>query len=312
MPGSAIHSIENAITSGRFVVIDGGTGTELERRGADMHSDVWCAMATLSNPETLRGVHEDYIRAGAKIITANTFSSSLNMLGPAGLADRFDEANRVAVEIALEARDRMNANETVAVAGSMSHQLPLIPGSGRRDPEKVPPAEVVASNHREMAAMLAGLGVDLIMLEMMSDPALANPAIAAAKSTGLPVWVGYSCRENGKGEPVSWTIDSLPIADMVRQIPPDRGDVAGVMHTSVSLISASIKAVRKLHPGPIAVYPDTGHFEMPSWVWTDAIAPADFGDMAVGWVEEGAQILGGCCGTGVEHIEALVEALARR
>ena len=312
MSGSAFDSIEKAITTGQVVVIDGGTGTELERRGADMHSDVWCAMATLSHPAMLRGVHEDYIRAGARIITANTFSSSLNMLGPAGLADRFQEANRVAVEIALEARDRMNANQTVAVAGSMSHQLPLIPGSDRRDPEKVPPAEIVASNHREMAAILADFGVDLIMLEMMSDPALANPAITAARTTGLPVWVGYSCRENDQGEIVSWTIDSLPIEEMLREIPPGHTDVAGVMHTSVSLISASIKAFRKQHQGPIAVYPDTGHFEMPSWVWTDSIDPANFGEMAMRWVDEGAQILGGCCGTGVEHIEALVEAMVRR
>ena len=51
---------------------------------------------------------------------------------------------------------------------------------------------------------------------------------------------------------------------------------------------------------------------MPSWRWTDAITPGDFGEMALNWVDEGAQIIGGCCGTGVGHIEALVEKLARR
>ena len=305
-------SIQKDIAAGEVVVIDGGTGTELERRGANMHSDVWCAMATLSHPDLLRGVHEDYIRAGSRIITANTFSSSLSMLGPAGLAERFRELNRRAVEIAFEARDRMNANHEVAVAGSMSHQMPLVAGTDRRDPDRIPAAGVVAANHREMAAMLADLGVDLLMLEMMSDPVLANPAVAAARATGLPVWVGYSCRINPEGEPFSWTDDELSLPAMIRQISPAGVHAAGIMHTRVPLISKAIEIIRAEYPGAIAVYPDTGHFEMPSWVWTDAIAPRDFGEQALTWLDEGAQIIGGCCGTGVEHIEALVEALARR
>ena len=219
MTGSALDSIQKDIAVGNVLVIDGGTGTELERRGADMHSDVWCAMATLSSPDVLRGVHEDYIRAGSRIITANTFSSSLNMLGPAGLADQFQQLNRLAVEIALEARDRMNANDKVAVAGSVSHQLPLIPGTDRRDPDKVPPAATVAANHREIASVLAGYGVDLLMLEMMSDPALANPAVAAARATGLPVWLGYTCRKSVRYGAASWTLDDMAMEEMIRRSP---------------------------------------------------------------------------------------------
>ena len=140
MTASAYGSIQHDLDAGTAIVIDGATGTELERRGAAMNSDVWCAMATLSDPEILRSVHQDYIGAGARVIAANTFSAGLNMLGPAGLGEHFEDIVRIAVEMAFEARDRMNATERVAVAGSMSHQMPLPPGTDQRDSRSLPSA----------------------------------------------------------------------------------------------------------------------------------------------------------------------------
>ena len=162
-----------------------------------------------------------------------------------------------------------------------------------------------------MAKTLAGHGVDLIMLEMMSDPAYANSALEAAKATGLPVWIGYSCRKSERGNAVSWTDPNLDVAGMLEAMPPGKADAAGIMHTGVSLIRPCIKAVRERYPGPVMAYPDTGHFEMPKWVRTDVIKPVDYTRAARDWIDEGAQIIGGCCGTGVEHIEALANALER-
>jgi len=312
VPDSPIKKIERDLAAGRIVVLDGGIGTELQKRGATMHPDVWCGTATLDHPDILRGVHEDYIRAGSQIITTNTFSTSRNMLGLAGLGNQFAEINRRAVEIALEARDRQGVNETVAVAGSMSHQVPVAAGTDRRDWDRLPPIEVIEANHREMAAALADFGVDFILMEMMSDPDLANPAIEAAQSTGLPVWIGYSCRADHRGEPVSYALENLGLEEMLARIPPGGAGAIGMMHTNVDLISPSIKAMRTGFDGPIMAYPDTGHFEMPNWHWVDTISAADFADAALGWIDEGVQIVGGCCGLGVEHIDTLVSTLERR
>lgn len=300
------------MSAGKIIVLDGGTGTELERRGATMVDEAWCAMATLSDPDILRGVHEDYIRAGARIITANTFATNRTMLEPAGFADRFDEINRRGVEIALEARDRMNANDTVAVAGSMSHQIPVTAGTDKRDLDRLPDTEIIAANNQELATTLADAGVDFILMEMMSDPALANPAIAAAKATGLPVWIGFSCRGDDQGAPVSFHVPELGLSEMLDNMPADGASAIGVMHTNVSLISDSIKIMGDRFVGPIMAYPDSGYFEMPNWCWVDIISTQDFADAALAWVDEGAQIVGGCCGLGVEHIEALANGLARR
>ena len=101
--------IKRRLDAGEIVVLDGGTGTELQRRGAQMDPSAWCGPASLNNSELLTQVHLDYIDAGADVITANTFASSRLMLTPAGFADRVEEINRIAVEAALRARDLATA-----------------------------------------------------------------------------------------------------------------------------------------------------------------------------------------------------------
>jgi S-methylmethionine-dependent homocysteine/selenocysteine methylase len=309
MDPSPLQDIRRGLETGEVIVIDGATGTELERRGAAMNDRAWCAMATLTDPELLCQVHEDYIRAGARVITANTFSTNRNMLEPAGLGPRFEELNRRAVEVARQARERTGTVDRVAVAGSMSHQLPIIEGADQRDARAIPPPEVAESNFREMAELLAASGVDLILLEMMSDPDLANPAIAAAVATGLPVWVGFSVRAGSSGSPVSYTRPELSAAEMFDRIPLEGIDVAGVMHSKVNIIAPTLELLEARWSGPLMAYPDSGFFKMPHWQFVDIIPVDEFVAFSRQWTAAGVQVVGGCCGLGVEHIQALSDSL---
>ena len=81
--------------------------------------------------------------------------------------------------------------------------------------------------------------------------------------------------------------------------------VAGVMHTPSDLTGEALKIVRESHGGPLMAYPDSGYFEMPHWQFKDVIAPDDLHGFATGWVSDGVQVLGGCCGLSPEHIRAL-------
>ena len=117
------RSIKKRLDSGGVVVIDGGTGTELQRRGVPMNPEAWCGPATMTHRDVLESVHIDYIRSGAEVITANTYASSRLMLEPAGFGDRVGELNRLAVETALSARAKAQADD-VLVAGSLSHMVP--------------------------------------------------------------------------------------------------------------------------------------------------------------------------------------------
>ena len=306
---SPLLTIENDLDAGKIIVIDGATGSELEHRGATMHDKAWCAMATLTNPELLQTIHEDYIRTGARVITTNTFSTNRNMLEPAGLGARFEELNRRAVELAQQARDRTGTSGRVAVAGSMSHQVPVIDGADHRNSNTVPSTGVAQANFREMAELLAESGVDLILLEMMSDPHLANPAIAAAVATGLPVWVGFSVRADDSGAPVSYARSELSAARMLDAISLDGVSVAGIMHSNVDLFTPTIELLKRRWSGPLMAYPDSGFFKMPHWQFVDIIPVDDFVAHSHEWIASGVQVVGGCCGLGVEHIEALTESL---
>ena len=91
--------IEDKLNAGELVLLDGGTGTEMQRKGAPMSGEVWCALATRSHPEIVRDVHADYIRAGADIITANTYATSPLILRAHGMLDDMVELDGMAVRI---------------------------------------------------------------------------------------------------------------------------------------------------------------------------------------------------------------------
>lgn len=296
------------LDAGEIIVLDGGTGTELQRRGAQMDPSAWCGPASLNNSELLTQVHLDYINAGADVITANTFASSRLMLTPAGYADRVEEINRIAVEAALRARDLATAkspSRKIAVAGSLSHMVPVAAGTAKVDQTRVPSNDELAHAFGELANILKDSGVDHIMLEMMYEPNRVPIALNAALATGLPVWFGMSTRRAADGHVVTFDQhQEIPLEEVTKLIPKSGVDVAGVMHTGAELINNSLAAIRKHFAGPMSAYPDSGFFEMPDWRFVDVISPERLETFFSDWISNGAQLIGGCCGLTVDHIHA--------
>src|SRR5256714_9854778 len=124
MSAAPIEHLNAHLASGDVVVIDGATGTELEARGVPMDDAAWCGVANLEYAEVARDIHADYIRAGAGVVIANTFSTDRLRLGDAGIADRVEEVNRQAVAAALEARAAVGRPD-VAVGGAPSRAPPV-------------------------------------------------------------------------------------------------------------------------------------------------------------------------------------------
>ena len=100
-----MRMLDEKLEAGEVILLDGGTGAELDRLGVPMDGIAWCALANKTHPEVVRQVHESYIRAGADVVTANTFSTSRNVLGAVGLGDEVAAINRRAVALAMEARE---------------------------------------------------------------------------------------------------------------------------------------------------------------------------------------------------------------
>ena len=302
---SAYARVKSALDGRQFIVLDGGTGTELQRRGVSMDPAAWCGPATLGNDDLLTQIHLDYIVAGADVITANTYASSRLMLTPAGYADQVVEINERAVAAALRAREEADSVTHVAVAGSLSHMIPIVAGGRKVDSNLGLSKAQMSDGFHELAHILKAAGVDHLMLEMMYDPVRVPLAVAAALSTGLPVWFGLSARRGADGALLSYDqLDDVPLQDIVDLIPSSGIDAAGVMHTPSDLVSDSLDLVGAKFVGPLMAYPDSGHFEMPDWRFVDTISPERLETYLNEWIGHGARILGGCCGLTIEHIEA--------
>ncbi len=297
--------IERRLKNAGIVILDGGTGTELERRGVAMDPQAWCGPAALQHIDVLESIHRDYLAAGADIITANTYASSRLMLSQAGFADRFEDINRAAVGAAHRARVA-GGHEGVAVAGSLSHMVPMVSGGAKADRARAPSQAQMTDAFGELAAVLRDEGCDLILLEMMYHPDRMVPAFKAATDTGLPVWAGFSARRGDNGQVLSYAPGrDIPFEETVCLLADFEVAAAGVMHTPSNVVGDAIAIVREAFDGPLIAYPDSGYFKMPQWQFENVIAPDEFLEFATKWVANGVQVVGGCCGLSPEHISAI-------
>ncbi|MFQ6017884.1 MAG: homocysteine S-methyltransferase family protein [Kiloniellaceae bacterium] len=299
-------TLQDRLTGGEVVILDGAMGTELQRRGVPMDEVAWSAAALKTHPDTVRGVHEDYIRAGAEIVITNTFAAVRHVLAPTGLGAEAAALNRRAVELAREARDRAGEGRPIWIAGSISNF------NAGDDKASFPTPEAARANYREQAESLADGGADLIMLEMMQDTEHSVYAAEAAAATGLPVWVGFSCRiaEDGRTVVFRRREPETSLAEAFATVMATGGSLAGVMHSDVAVVEPALKVVFERWAGPVAAYPHSGHFVMPNWQFVDVIPPEDYAAEARRWLDMGAQVIGGCCGIGPDHIRLLKERLA--
>ncbi len=297
--------IAGKLSRGETIIIDGGTGTDIQRRGVPMDGDTWCAEANLTHPEVVKAVHEDYVSAGAELIIANTYATSALLFNAIGRDDDLLAIDHQAIAIAKDAV----GNRPIAVAGSMSTMRPVVKGSDRNNLTRNWPEAEARRLFKRKADNLKASGADLIVLEMLRDGDYAVWATEAAVATGLPVWAGVSVEKNDAGDLVGWGRKDWRFADFIPRIVAAKPDVICVMHTSPNDTGEALEIVRKHWQGPLGTYPESGYFTMPDWQFVDIIAPDELVTKSKSWKELGASIFGGCCGIGPDHIRALARGM---
>ncbi len=299
--------LKDRLQKGEVIILDGGMGSELERRGVPMGMAAWSAAALKTHPDVVRLTHQDYIRAGADIIITNTFSSIRHSLMHDGMGELVRELNVRAVKLAQEARESTAVNRDVFIAGSISTYSPY------RDPTLNLTPQQARADYAEQAGILAEAGVDLIMMEMMKDLEQSALAIEAALSTGLPTWVGFSCQlEKDSSEVSLLRQPDIPLAqalDLLMSQKELEGTVVSVMHTNVDDTALALDVLRQKWNGPIGAYPNSGWFQRPHWQFQNVISPQDLASEAKKWVQTGVQVIGGCCGLEPDHIRSLKQEL---
>jgi S-methylmethionine-dependent homocysteine/selenocysteine methylase len=294
-------TIRQKLQRGEVIILDGGTGTDIQRRGAPMSGDTWCADANATHPHIVKSVHDDYIKCGADIITANTFATSALSFNYYKRDEELLVLDRAAVAQAMAAARGTN----VAVAGSMSTMRPVYPGTDRTNLEYDWSEEIVRELFRRKAENLARCGVDFIMMEMMRDTDYSIIATKAAIATGLPVWIGLSVEKREDGQLSGFGRPDQLLKGFAPALAALNPDVMCIMHTSPNNINEAIGILRQSWKGPVACYPECGYYKAPDWQFVDVISPAELVLNAKDWQLHGVSIFGGCCGIGPDHIAAL-------
>ncbi len=273
--------LRERLATGPPLLLDGATGTELERLGIPSELPLWSARGLIDAPETVLEIHRAYAAAGAQALTANTFRTQRRTLDTAGQGHRAAELTARAVNLARDAASPYG----IFVLGSAP------PLEDCFHPERVPDDDALAREHVEHARHLVEAGADAILVETMNTIREAVAAVRAARECGAPVFASFVSRERAhllSGEPLEEAVDAVarfgPLAVGVNCIPP--------------------QAV----PPCLGVLQRAG---LPFLVYANLIGPgeertpAEYARCAADWIRAGARIVGGCCGTRPDHIRAL-------
>ena len=280
---------------GKCIMIDGATGTELERRGVPQIPNAWNGGGAISHPEILKKIHKEYIKLGAKIIITNTFATGKHTLKDANQIHNFEKLNSEGVLIAKKACKEVDKDSLIA--GGISYWTFT---------KNKPPLNILKGNVKDQALIFKKNGVDLLILEMMEDIKRMMVTIEGAKNVNLPIWVGLSCKKDsfGKvvllnGDPLEKALDNLNNNNNI--------DLINIMHTEIPLINECLDILQNNWKGLIGVYAHSGVMQKTNWTFDEVISPEHYSKYVKEWIERGINLVGGCCGITTEHIKYISE-----
>lgn len=296
------RDLKTRLTAGKVVLMDGGIGTEILRRGY-----TWASHQIETEPELILDIHKDYIRAGAAVITTNTFQLTrrsfrnhfaneehMLAIGEEGLLDQARKSIAEAVGLAKLARKQTRRKEVIIAASITTLEWCF-------RPDLTPDLGKAADEYLEELTDYADAGADIFLFETFNSTPEARVALQAARQIGKPAWLSFVPDRNGAllgGETMEEAVDQLgeyePDVLMLNCAPPP--------HVTVGLQKLS-----DLWDGPLGVYAHVGRFDPPEWLFTDEYPPEKYLEECLRWRDMGVAVIGGCCGTTPEHIALLAK-----
>jgi homocysteine S-methyltransferase len=274
-----------------IVIGDGAMGTQLYNRGVSLDANF--EHLNLVRPDLVSGVHADYVEAGAQLIETNSFAANRVRLGAIGLADKVNRINLAAANLARQA-----AGADILVAGSVG---PLVRARG--DESELDEALKREIFLEQMSALADG-GVDLFQLETFAELKDLELALAVADQVGLPAIAQFALLEGGR------TRDGFAAEEAARRL-----EGAGAVMVGANCGAGPrelLQVIRRMASAtdlPLSAFPNSGFPELVDGRSIYLSTPEYFASRALEMVAAGATLLGGCCGTGPEHIAALAETL---
>ena len=275
------------------VLLDGATGTNLQKAG--MPVGVCPEQWSLENSEVLIDLQKRYVEAGTDILFAPTFTASRIKLKEYGLEDHLEEMNRKLVALSKEAAKGTNA---------------LVAGDLTMTGEQLYPLgdlmfEDLVDVYKEQAKIIADAGADLFVVETMMSLQECRAAVLAIREVcDLPVMVSLTYNEDGR---TLYGTDPVTAVVVMQSLGADA--VGMNCSTGPEAMLEPIAKMAEYAAIPLLAKPNAGMPELIDGQTVFNVEPEEFAEVGKKLVEEGAAIIGGCCGTTPEHIRALKEAV---
>lgn len=275
------------------VLLDGATGTNLQKAG--MPVGVCPEQWILENSEVLIDLQKQYVEAGTDILFAPTFTASRIKLKEYGLEDHLEEMNRKLVALSKEAAKGTNA---------------LVAGDLTMTGEQLYPLgdlmfEDLVDVYKEQAKIIAEAGADLFVVETMMSLQECRAAVLAIREVcDLPVMVSLTYNEDGR---TLYGTDPVTAVVVMQSLGADA--VGMNCSTGPEAMLEPIAKMAEYATIPLLAKPNAGMPELIDGQTVFNVEPEEFAEVGKKLVEEGAAIIGGCCGTTPEHIRALKEAV---
>lgn len=288
--------------SKEIMILDGGFGRELQKRGISIAEPLWSARPLLEDIEAVYKLHLDYINAGSDVITANTFGLKPNIFKKAGLFDKFEEYYKLAIDIAKKAREDSKRNH-VHIATS----LPVLTDSYKYD--QVPDSDELFIQYKFLLNLAEKYPTDILLAETLST---SKEAFAIINNIRIekPLWISFTVNDEGdlrNGE---------KIEDVLNLISQKRVDAFLVNCSSPESISKSINKITKTNINiAYGGYANLFHDISDDYIQEkdsdkdlrNDLSPDGYFNYVKNWLENGATIVGGCCGVGPKYIRRIGE-----
>ncbi|MCE8547684.1 homocysteine S-methyltransferase family protein [Ruegeria pomeroyi] len=287
-----------------ITLLDGSIGQELVKRAGKRPTPLWSTSVMLEAPDHVGAVHRDYFEAGATVATTNTYAVLRDRLEPAGIGDQFEALIDTALAQAETARA---AHGTGRIAGALG---PL--GASYRPDICPPPAEAEALYADSVRAM--NDRVDLFLIETAASVAQAEGALRGASLGSKPVWLSVTVMDDdgsrlrsgeGVGELAAIVAQYQPQAVLVNCSRPEAMAAALDIIAGFGLpFGAYANGFTRITEAFLESRPTVEALSA-----RVDLTPEAYADFAMGWVGQGATIVGGCCEVGPEHIAHLFRRL---
>ena len=299
MSSEMSKSIQEALETLPFLIIDGALATELEARGCDLNDPLWSAKILLEQPDSTQEVHRSYFEAGADIAITASYQASYSGLQERGLGD-VEARNLIqrSVQLADNARYEIlesNPDRRMFIAGSVGpYGAYLADGSEYRGDYEISTTEMKEFHRHRIEALLAA-GVDILAFETLPSAYEAEVLLELLQEyPSARAWFSFTLRDathisDGTGfDAVVTNLDASEqiIAIGVNCVPPD--------HVTPALVELA-----KLTAKPLLAYPNSGElWDANTNTWSgDARTQSNFPSLVKEWRLHGAKLIGGCCRT---------------